>query len=272
MTATDAATLTSFSHIIAALQQQADHFSIALPSDWLQGRTAYGGLSAALCLEATLRRFPDLPPLRSAQFAFVGPATGALRIAATMLRRGKSTVFASADLEGENGLSARATFCFGAERSLGFSFAHLPMPVAPSLDAGANYFDWPGKPNFMNHFEGRLAAGARPGTPTARPEMLVWLRHRDGDTDGGLASLLALADALPPAATILFPEPAPISTMTWSIDMLDAVPTSAKGWWLVQCAAETARQGYSAQSTLIWNSDGRPILAARQTIAIFGKG
>src|SRR5262245_43266589 len=96
MTATDAATLTSFSHIIAALQQRADHFTIALPSDWLQGRTAYGGLSAALCLEATLRRFPDLPPLRSAQFAFVGPATGALRIAVTMLRRGKSTVFASA--------------------------------------------------------------------------------------------------------------------------------------------------------------------------------
>jgi hypothetical protein len=53
--------------------------------------------------------------------------------------------------------------------------------------------------------------------------------------------------------------------------MLEAAPTSANGWWLVQCAAETARQGYSAQNTLIWNSDGRPILVARQTIAIFGK-
>jgi hypothetical protein len=121
----------------------------------------------------------------------------------------------------------------------------------------------------MNHFEGRLAAGATPGTPGPDPHMLVWLRHRDEEMDGGLVSLLALADALPPAATILFPKPAPISTMTWSIDMLDAAPASASGWWLVQCAAETARQGYSAQSTLIWNSEGRPILAARQTIAIF---
>jgi acyl-CoA thioesterase len=99
--------------------------------------------------------------------------------------------------------------------------------------------------------------------------MLVWLRHRDEETDRGLVSLLALADALPPASTILFPEPAPISTMTWSIDFLDAAPTSATGWWLVQCTAETARDGYSAQSTLIWNPDGRPILAARQTVAIF---
>jgi acyl-CoA thioesterase len=72
-----------------------------------------------------------------------------------------------------------------------------------------------------------------------------------------------------PGAMILFREPAPISTITWSIDMLDADPTSATGWWLVQCTAETARLGYSAQSTLIWNADGRPILAARQNVAIF---
>jgi acyl-CoA thioesterase len=266
----DAAIPTAFSQMIAALQRQADEFIIAVPSDWLQGRTAYGGLSAALCLHATLQRFADLPPLRSAQFAFVGPATGVLRVTPTILRRGKSTVFTTADLEGENGLAARASFCFGAERSLPFSHAHLPAPIAPPLSESPGYFDWPGKPNFMNHFEGRLAAGARPGTQRARPEMLVWLRHRGEKTDGCVVSLLALADALPPAATILFPKPAPISTMTWSIDLLDQAPTSATGWWLVQCAAEAARQGYSAQSTLVWNSEGRPILTARQTIAIFG--
>jgi len=270
MTATDAATLTGFSHVIAALQHQADHFTMALPSDWLQGRTAYGGLSAALCLQATLRSGPDVPPLRSAQFTFVGPATGVLRVTPVVLRQGKSTVFTSAELEGENGLAARATFCFGGDRSLTLNYADLPAPIAASPSACSGYFDWPGKPNFMNHFEGRLAVGARPGTPDVRPEMLVWLRHRDEETEGDLVSLLALADALPPAATILFPKPAPISTMTWSFDMLDAAPTSPTGWWLVRCAAETARQGYSAQSSLIWDSEGRPILAARQTIAIFG--
>jgi acyl-CoA thioesterase len=272
MTGMDAATSTNFPDMLAALERQADHFTITLPSDWLQGRTAYGGLSAALCLEATLRTFRDLPPLRSAQLSFIGPATGVLRVTAAMLRRGKSTVFTNADLEGESGPAARATFCFGSERGLAFNYANVPMPMGPPLEACPSYFNWPQRPNFMNHFEGRLAAGAWPGTPGARPEMLVWLRHRNEEADGGLVSLLALADALPPAAMILFPEPAPISTMTWSIEMLDAAPTSATGWWLVQCAAETARQGYSAQSTLIWNPDGRPILAARQTVAIFGKG
>jgi acyl-CoA thioesterase len=267
----DAARSTNFSDMLGSLEQYANHLTIALPSDWLQGRTAYGGLSAALCLEATRRTYPDLPPLRSAQFSFVGPASGILRVTATMLRRGKSAAFASADLEGEGGLAARATFCFGAERALSFSFANVPMPTGLSADDCPAYFDWPHKPNFMNHFEGRLVSGARPETPDASPEMLVWLSHRDKKVDVGYVGLLALADALPPAATILFPEPAPISTMTWSVDMLDAAPTSASGWWLVQCAAETARHGYSAQSTLIWSPDGRPILAARQNIAIFAK-
>lgn len=268
----DAVIRSSFAQMIAALGQQGDHFAIAVPSDWLQGRTAYGGLSAALCLEASLRTFADLPPLRSAQFAYVGPATGVLRIRTAMLRRGKSTVFTSADLEGEDGLAARATFCFGVSRNSTLACAELPMPNAATLEASPIYFNWPGKPNFMDHFEGRLASGARPGTRAADPEMLVWLRHRDQGADGSLVNLLALADALPPAATILFSEPAPISTMTWSVDMLDAAPTNPNGWWLVQCAAETARHGYSAQSTLIWSPDGRPILAARQQIAIFGKG
>lgn len=264
--------MTSFSAVLAALTREGDHFAIELAPDWLQGRTAYGGLSAALCLEATLRTFPDLPPLRSAQFCFVGPATGVLRARPSILRQGKSTAFTTADIEGESGLAARATFCFGVERSPSLDYANVPTPTGLSLKDGAPYYDWPVKPNFMNHFEGRLAAGARPITPDTRPEMLVWLRHRDHGTDSPLVRLLAMADALPPASTILFGEPAPISTMTWSIDFFDQAPTSASGWWLVQCIGETARQGYAAQATTLWNDKGEPILAARQTIAIFGKG
>ncbi len=272
MTGLSAVESTAFSRLLANLEHHEDQFAIELPSDWLQGRTAYGGLSAALCLEATLRTFPNLPPLRSAQFAFVGPATGALKVSSSMLRRGKSTAFTSADLKGEVGLAARATFCFGAERSPSLNYTALPRPVGTSLEACADYYDWPIKPNFMDHFEGRLVAGARPRTPGVTPEMLVWLRHRDDGIGSGIVGLLAMADALPPASTILFREPAPISTMTWSIEMLDAAPASANGWWLVRCVTETARQGYSAQNTSIWNSDGEPILVARQTIAIFGQG
>ena len=265
----DSKDLTPFSGVIASLQRQGDHFAVSLPADWLQGRTAYGGLSAAICLEATQRAFPELPPLRSAQLAFVGPATGELRVAIDTLRAGKSTVFTSADLKGDDGLATRATFCFGLPRVVDHDHTDLPFPVAPPPDACPSYYGSPGEPKFMRHFDGRIAAGAKPRTPGALPEMSVWLRHRDGAAGGGMVSLLAMADALPPAAAVLFDAPTPISTMTWSVDILDPNAQSASGWWFVHCAADRARGGYSAQRTTIWNPDGQPVLVARQNVAVF---
>jgi hypothetical protein len=39
---------------------------------------------------------------------------------------------------------------------------------------------------------------------------------------------------------------------------------------LVQAIADTSREGYSSQSIVIWNSDGKPVLTSRQNVAIFG--
>lgn len=73
--------------------------------------------------------------------------------------------------------------------------------------------------------------------------MLVWLRHRDLVANAGMAGLVALADALPPAAMVMFPpEPAPISTMTWTLDVLTDNPASASGWWLVENLAQVTRE------------------------------
>jgi acyl-CoA thioesterase len=262
--------LTPFSALTAAMQADQGQHTVTLPSDWLQGRTAYGGLSAALCLEATQRSVPNLPPLRSAQFCFVGPANGPLALKAEVLRQGKSTVLVGTDLTGDSGLAVRSTLCFGAGRASAHNHQTLPMPQVPGPEACPAYYDWPQKPNFMHHFDGRLALGAMPRTPGAQPTMTVWLRHHDAGDESSLVRLLALADALPPAALVLSTEPMPISTMTWSIDMLDAQPFSTTGWWLVQATADTSCEGYSAQSTVIWNPDGKPVLLARQNVAIFG--
>jgi hypothetical protein len=101
----------------------------------------FGGLSGALCLESARREFNDLPPLRSAQFALVGPAAGKIMVRPAMLRRGKSTAFVGADLFGEDGLAARATFCFAAPRPSAYKYAIDEMPdvkspaASPSAEA-----------------------------------------------------------------------------------------------------------------------------------------
>ncbi|HFF2240970.1 TPA: thioesterase family protein [Pseudomonas aeruginosa] len=262
--------LTGFSSLISNLTKQDDKYTIDLPLDWLQGRTAYGGLSAALCLEATIRSFPSLPPLRSAHFSFLGPAVGELCISAKVSRQGKSTAFTQAAVEGEMGIAAQASFCFGSTRFSGYDYGNIPVPGAADPDTYPAYFSWLNRPNFMQHFDGRLVSGARPCTAGEQPEMLVWLRHKDRAIDCNLTGLLALADALPPAIFVMFREPVPISTVTWSVDVLSESFESKNGWWLVRSSAESARNGFTTQVITIWAADGRPVLAARQNVAVFG--
>jgi acyl-CoA thioesterase len=267
--------LTPFSEMLAGLRRtdadgNSDEFVTTLPYDWLQGRTSYGGLTAAISLEVVQRSFADLAPLRSAQFAFIGPAAGELRLHPQILRQGKSTVFAGLDLYGDSGLAVRSLFCFGTDRHSTPDFARNHMPAVPEPVQCPPFFSWPNMPNFMAHFDGHLAGGQFPLSGHIPPEMLVWVRHRDQSAPDDLVRLIAAADALPPTAFAAFDEAVPISTMTWAVDILDPDLRNDTGWWLIDNLAETIRAGYSAQTTMIWSPDGRPVLSARQNVAIFG--
>lgn len=124
-----------------------------------------------------------------------------------------------------------------------------------------------GMGGFHRNFETRLAAGSAlfsGGTP----DFSVWVRFRDPQSVDPVTALLALADALPPAAMASFPEPAPISTMTWNVDIA-RVPDAMDDWHLLRSASEHSTQGYSMQAMSLWNASGELIASGRQTVAIF---
>jgi acyl-CoA thioesterase len=259
--------VTTYTDLITALAATETGYTAQVTPDWRQGRTTYGGLSAALCLEAATRAVPDAPPLRSGQFAFIGPAAGELAIETQVLRRGKSTLFMGVDLVGEQGLATRAILTFGAARDSRLSHTDLAMPdVAPPADCPDFFAAGPG-PNFTQQFEFRRAGGSPIGEP-GPPDFLVWIRHKD-PAARSLAALVALADALPPPAMTLFPERAPISTMTWSLDVLAEPSADDDGWRLMKSRADTVLEGYSAQDMAVWDSAGAPLIVARQNVAVF---
>ncbi|MBS0410101.1 MAG: thioesterase family protein [Proteobacteria bacterium] len=264
--------MTTFSALLDQTTRENGAWVSQVTDDWRQGRTLYGGLSAALCLNAALEAFADLPPLRSAQFAFVGPAAGAVSAAPAILRQGKSATSVSVDLSGEGGLATRALLTFGAARPSAYARASLPAPVAATApDASGPFFRNEGRPTFSQHFDVRNAGGARPVTAAEDPDVLVWLRHHDLAARTTLTGLLALADATPPAAMSAFTAPAPISTMTWMVDVVgDCAQVGPDGWLLMSSRAETIADGYSAQGMTLWTQDGRPLVAARQMVAVFG--
>jgi acyl-CoA thioesterase len=262
--------MTSFCDLMAAVHRDGDAFKATVPEDWLQGRTAYGGLSAALCVEGARRALPDLPPLRSAQFTLIGPAAGPLSIVVSTLRRGKSAVFVNVDLTGEAGLAARAVLSFGTARKSALDYTDLPAPdVTPIADSPPFFPNDKSFISFQQHFESRFAGAARPFTPGAQPEYRIWFRHRDSNAWDGIVALIALADAPPPPAMVMFPQAAPISTMTWSLDVLIDTPATTEGWWLIGSKTETSHQGYSTQAMMVWNADLKPVIAHRQNVAIF---
>lgn len=243
-------------------------YSLTIPEDWMQGRTTYGGLSAAICHETAVRSFADLPPLRSAMVSFVGPAGGAVEGRAAMLREGKSVRFVEADVRGEKGLATRTAFAFGVARASAFNAIYAPEPQAPPPDECPVYMDVGMGPHFAGHFETRLVRGGRPMSGSREHDHFIWVRHKDQGAEG-LTALLALADMPPPAVMPMFTEFAPISSMTWMVNVMTDAPQTEDGWWLLRSRAENASNGYSSQDMLIWNTSGELVVAGRQSVAIF---
>jgi len=268
--------MTAFTALMAGVVRSGDGWTVSVSDDWLQGRTVYGGLASALCMQAALNEFGEsypagLPPLRSAQIAFVGPTAGQLQLKASVLRKGKSTLFATVDLVGEAGLATRAMFCFGVARESAFKHVAIGTPELKDPESLPNFFrNAPAALSFVQHFDGRFVSGSPPFSGSDDPQMSLWLRHREPGIAPSLVALLALADAPPPAASARSTAPSPISTMTWAIDMLTDDIVTDDGWWLIHNAAEQIAGGYSSQAMTLWNRSGQPIMASRQNIAVFG--
>ena len=229
--------------------------------EWLQGRTCYGGASTALALASARAMFPDLPPLRSVQIAFVGPVSGEVFVVPSLLRRGKNSAFVGCDISCDGGVGLRAMLLFMAPRA---SSLASTGPVAPPHDPPEARPIDPGAagPGFLANFD--LASGAK-----AERGFVRWARLRERPNLCGEAELVTIADALPPAAMRLASRWGPISTTTWQLNLLTDAPATRDGWWLLEAYTLHAANGGSSQSMTIWNRDGSAQATATQSVAIF---
>jgi acyl-CoA thioesterase len=257
--------VTPIADILAAGTPVEGGFRTTIPADWLQGRTSYGGLSSALALHAAQGIEPDLPPLRSAQVAFIGPLSGEVSVTATKLRRGRNAAFIQADIVSDAGLGYRATFVFMSDQPSRIeldgrlqSDRRAPAPDATVYTGPDEFFT--GNFNFLDLKE----------EATGQAEWLRWARLRAYEGLDPMVHVLAVADALPPAAfKLLGKQPAPISSLTWIVNLLTPAPATTDGWWLLSAESDHARNGCSSQSMTIWNADGQPIAQGMQSVAIF---
>lgn len=232
----------------------------AIDESWLQGRTAYGGVSTAIALHAVKAAVPDLPPLRSAQIAFVGPLSGTVRATPSLLRRGKNSAFVDCIVGGENGSGLRALFLFMAPRESAIAHSDLAPPDVP---LGTDRVDPSKVPQgFLTNFE--FSVWNADGGTVRR-----WVRLRERSGLDPEIELVCVADALPPAAMTLAAEWGPISTTTWQINLVTAAPATNDGWHLLEAKTLYAGDGNSSQTMTIWNRDGSALATATQSVALF---
>ncbi len=256
--------MTALADILAATTPIEGGFTVEIPADWLQGRTAYGGLSTALALHAAKGSDVDLPPLRSALIAFVGPLSGVVTVTAQRLRRGRNAAFIEATIVSEAGLGFRATFVFMADVPSRITYdavvpaAHRPPEPDAKLYTGPKEF-FTGNFNFLD-----LKDGLGP------TEWLRWGRLIERDGLDPETALMAIADALPPAALKLNDgKPAPVSSLTWIVNIVQPRPETRDGWWLLHTSTDRSLGGYSSQRMTIWDAEGLPVIEAMQGVAVF---
>lgn len=237
-----------------------------IPDGWLQGRTAYGGLSSAIALHCAMRSEPDLPPLRSAQVSFIGPLAGPIMVTTHKLRRGKNAAFIQADIESEAGLGLRCTFVFmrAIESEVDYATTTVPDFDRP----GPSETTYKGHPAvaFTQNFE---FLDRRDGPNLQPAEWLRWTRLNEREGIDPMVELLAIGDCLPPAALRLLGRNVPMSSLTWILNVLGPTPRTEDGWWLLRSNADYARAGSSSQQMGIWNSAGEMVAEQMQSVAVF---
>ena len=238
---------------------------IQIPPSWHQGRTAYGGLSSVLAYHAAKSADADLPPLQSAQIAFVGPLSGEVDVTATVLRRGKNTAFVKSEISGADGVGLSCTFIFMNRRHSHLDYKSLNRPDFPPIpDAQSSRS---GSPEFftghMQYPEKRLELGM------ATSRLASWHRFTEHKGLDHIAELICIGDALPPSAMGLMTEKGMVSSMNWQINMLTNAPETKDGWWYLESETHHAGNGASSQYMTAWNSDGQPMLTGMQSVAIF---
>jgi len=259
-----------FSQALDSVRRDGDTWIASVGEDWLQGRSAFGGIQAALALRAMRDLVPAGTPLRSLQVAFLAPVpAGDVRIAASVLRQGKNVSQVEARL-----IDGDETVCvvigvFGTPRA---SKLHL-LPAQPAVQAMPTphvlrYV--PGLlPEFTQHFHARWLQGDVPFSGSTQTEQVVDISLKD-DGVADETHVVAFADFIPPVALSMLDQPAPGSSLTWMLELL----ADPRGWplngWRIDAQLQAAQDGYTSQQVMLWGPGGEPAALSRQSMVVFG--
>jgi len=253
-------------------QAQAE-YELVIPESWSQGRTVYGGLSAALAYQAAENLIEDDRALRALHCNFIGPLNVGepVTVTAEVLRTGKNVTQLLAKVSQKGQIGVMLQICFGVSRESKLHKQAVDEHAMP-LPKKARYIPQIPKivPNFIQHFDLSLEKGNF-GLGKSKDAVLHgWSRLSKAPEKMRMAYLIALMDAWPPTMFQMLRLPAPASTMSWDLEFINPALNIEPGQWLAShTQARHIKDGYGHEEANFWNERGELIAISRQVVTIF---
>lgn len=235
---------------------------------WYQGRGAYGGVLAALCVHA-MELVEPARALRTFTLHCLNPAlVGPARVKAELLSRGGRVSHLRAQLwAGETPVGhASATFALPRKSGLmrGAEPApHVPPPhEVPEVPAGIPFV-----PEFTKQLSYRYCIGALPYSGAQTPVLGGWCDFRAG-FEVDYPMIAALLDIWPPAMFASLKAPLVAASVDFSYHLLSADLSALKRPFLYKGESRSIVDGYAEERDWLWDANGTPVAVARQLIAL----
>jgi acyl-CoA thioesterase len=151
---------------------------------------------------------------------------------------------------------------------------YRPQATIVSLPSEAAAIPWRSSlaPGFTQHYEQRWAVGGLPFSGAGSSKMSVYIRYR-GESGSSLTEThaLALMDAIPSPSLALLKAPAPASTLSWTLDVLDnSFDFAVDEWWRLDADIDAAAEGYVVHTSHVVNPAGRVAAISRQVVTVYG--
>lgn len=249
---------------------------LSISSDWSQGRSIFGGLSAALILtkinESEESKGKNLKSL-SVNFCGVFEADTECEIRYSILSSGKSVAQIQGQLLQDNAIKTQITACFGRPRESSISVKPEPSSPIASFDKAMMFPFIPGlTPEFGQHIDLGVLNDCIPFTGVKTTHVTGWTKFKETPRKFCLPGVIALIDAWPPAVLPMLKKPAPASTITWNMEFTGTFtglePNDAIYY---ECDVEEASDGYAHTEAKIYKPNGELIALSRQLVGIYDK-
>lgn len=261
-----------FSDVLQRIQNQAQQ-NFEMPEGWGQGRALFGGITAAIAWQVGHLAAAEEQHLRSMTISFVGPvAPGPSELQRRVLRQGKNVTQIAVDIVQQGQIVLAALLSFGKGRPSAITVTDTPTAKVPAQEHGPSFPKSKLMPEFTHFFDYHVSVGGLPFSGNVSREFGGWMRFREEHNPINIGLLLGLVDAWPPALLPHLSEPAPASSLTWTIEFPQplAATSFSDDWWQYVAFIDYAAEGYGHTHAHIWDEQGQLVAISRQTVTVFG--